>query len=143
LDAFAFRHKPTARRHSICKVCQRDYVRTYHRKDPAAYDLARNERMAGYRARNRAFVEAYLREHPCVDCGIADTIVLEFDHVRGQKRREISILVGEGARLAALYAEILKCVVRCANCHRRRTAQGWEKRGAERWKEGFQPIVAD
>ena len=27
----------------------------------------------------------YKAAHPCADCGIVDPIVLEFDHVRGQK----------------------------------------------------------
>jgi hypothetical protein len=55
-----------------------------------------------------------------VDCGESDPIVLEFDHVRGVKRGEISRLKTM-VSLETLAEEIAKCDVRCANCHRRKT----------------------
>ena len=57
-----------------------------------------------------------------MDCGEADPIVLEFDH-RGDKRAQIVDLIGDHASWPDVFAEIQKCDVRCANCHRRRTAQ--------------------
>lgn len=75
-------------------------------------------------------VTAYLAAHPCVDCGEDDPIVLEFDH-RGDKLFN----VGEAARLGygvpRIMAEIAKCDVRCANCHRRKTyaERGYSHRG--------------
>ena len=71
-----------------------------------------------YKKRNRIFVENYLLEHPCVDCGIKDTRVLEFDHVRGKKDGNISHAVNQIWSLEKLIKEIDKCEVRCANCHR-------------------------
>ena len=72
------------------------------------------------RLRAKDHVLAYLRSHPCVDCGEPDPVVLEFDHLR-DKVRPVSALAHEGVRLAVLDAEILKCDVVCAMCHRRRT----------------------
>ena len=48
--------------------------------------------------------------------------MLDFDHVRGDKVKELSVLVSQGVSVRKLDAEIAKCVVVCANCHRRRTA---------------------
>jgi hypothetical protein len=72
-------------------------------------------------------VRTYLLNHPCVDCGEADPVVLEFDHVRGIKVASVSRMVNIVVALPLLKAEIAKCEVRCANCHRRRTARtlGW------------------
>ena len=62
---------------------------------------------------------SYLREHPCVDCGEDDVVVLQFDHVRGKKRNEVGNL--RACSWKTIWKEIKKCVVRCANCHTRRT----------------------
>ena len=81
-----------------------------------------------YRNRNALFVFHYLSSRPCVDCGETDPVVLDFDHVRGVKRKNISRMLSSTHSLAAISAEIEKCDVRCANCHRRVTA----KRGGMR-----------
>lgn len=72
----------------------------------------------------------YLCEHPCVDCGERDPVVLELDHVRGDKRDNIANLIRSGRSWEPIRAEIAKCEVRCANCHRRATARRngtWKK----------------
>ena len=73
------------------------------------------------RERNRNYVLEYLRSHPCIDCEEGDIIVLEFDHVKGEKICEISTAANSGWSLERLKKEIEKCEVRCANCHRRAT----------------------
>ncbi len=93
--------------------------------------------MAGYRARNRAFIEAYFLAHPCVDCGLIDPIVMEFDHVLPGKRKDMSTMVRDGSPIAKIQREIAKCVVRCATCHRRKTARELSGR------TGVYPRVAD
>ncbi len=74
------------------------------------------------RDRNQAFVGGILGRSSCVDCGEVDPAVLEFDHV-GPKRFAISDAVGGERALAELEAEVARCEVRCANCHRLRTAE--------------------
>lgn len=70
----------------------------------------------------RQFVCEYLSNHPCVDCGEDDIVVLDFDHVRGKKTRGVSQMVqSAGYTLKRIAEEIEKCDIRCANCHRRRT----------------------
>jgi hypothetical protein len=73
------------------------------------------------RHRNRTYVYAYLHDHPCELCGEDDPVVLEFDHV-GAKSREVTAIARHGG-WSDLLAEIEKCRVLCANCHRRSTAQ--------------------
>ncbi len=69
------------------------------------------------------FVASYLDEHPCIDCGESDIVVLEFDHRNpDEKKFTIACCMHNGRCLATLIAEIEKCDVRCANCHRRKTA---------------------
>jgi Zn finger protein HypA/HybF involved in hydrogenase expression len=88
-----------------------------------------NSPMWATRARNQAYVRDLLLESRCADCGLADLMVLEFDHI-GAKNASISELVRGGYSLARLKAEIEQCEVRCANCHRRRTKRS-RGRGAQ------------
>ncbi len=69
----------------------------------------------------------YLATHPCVDCGENDLRLMEFDHVRGQKKAAITVLVNRPSGWKTIEDEIAKCEVRCANCHRIKTCeqQGW------------------
>lgn len=74
------------------------------------------------RERNARFLFDFLSQKRCVDCEISDLLVLEFDHVR-DKRELVTKLANRECSLKTIRAEIAKCEVRCANCHRRRTAK--------------------
>lgn len=124
---FAFRRKDTGALRQECKDC-------YNAKKKKKFILHKSVRAAAAasqtkaRQRNRSFVIDYLREHPCMDCGETDGVVLEFDHVRGEKFMGISPMIWARKTIEALTEEIAKCDVVCANCHRRRTASraGWD-----------------
>ena len=112
---------------SICKPCQKLY---YRENREHLYPLIK-KRTKERSTIIRKFVWDYLSDHPCIDCGISDPIVLEFDHMdRSTKSFQIGKAMQDGYSIERLEGEIAKCVVRCSNCHRRRTAKqlGW-------WKE--------
>jgi hypothetical protein len=67
--------------------------------------------------RSRLITDTYLKEHSCVDCGNSDIRVLEFDH-RNKEEKKFGIAMGRAYSKEVLEAEMLKCDVRCANCHR-------------------------
>lgn len=67
-----------------------------------------------------------LKARPCEDCQKSyPWYVMEFDHVRGKKFKNINCGMGR-LRLAA---EVDKCDVVCANCHAIRTYQRKGKSG--------------
>lgn len=71
--------------------------------------------------KTRERIQQYKRK-PCIDCGIEyPPYVMDFDHVRGEKLGTISQMIG--VPKDKLEAEINKCEVVCANCHRERTHQ--------------------
>jgi len=60
-------------------------------------------------------------ETGCVDCGYdSDPAALDFDHVRGEKTLGVGQM--RGHPWERVFAEIDKCEVVCANCHRIRTS---------------------
>jgi hypothetical protein len=104
----------------VCANCHRR--RTATRARWRRLDIA-NAPFGDVRARrNVGFVYEYLGSSSCIDCGIADPVVLEFDHV-GPKRDAVTALAWSGYSLASIIREIARCEVRCCNCHRRRTAE--------------------
>jgi hypothetical protein len=100
----------------------RDCFKAYYAEQRARHCKRNNALKAARVAEAQAFVLDHLREHPCVDCGEPDPIVLEFDHL-GAKRADVSTLVRRGIQLRILATEIARCDVVCASCHRRRTAR--------------------
>lgn len=84
-------------------------------------------------------LERHLLEHPCVDCGEPDLRVLDLDHEdRTTKVADIARLASMNIAWERIAAEIAKCSVRCANCHRRRTAEqlGYWRHAAEQRRHG-------
>jgi hypothetical protein len=107
-----------------CRTCFAAYFRDRgdtHRRQSYAAKLARQQAL-------RARVLDHLRQHPCVDCGEPDPVVLEFDHL-GTKVASISALMSDTASRTVLDAEMAGFDVVCTNCHRRRTATraGWRR----------------
>lgn len=81
---------------------------------------ARNKRQ---KKKNKEFVHRVKRRFSCVDCGESNPIVLEFDHVRGEKRKNIADMVVNYYSIKTIKNEMRKCDIRCANCHRIKTSE--------------------
>lgn len=126
---FAFADMAKGTRQSHCRKCQAAYRRAHYLANREDYIRREVARIAKYRVENRGLLIAYLLAHPCVDCGCANPVMLDFDH------RDPSTKKGNVTELAMrkpwhlVLEEIAKCDVRCANCHLRRTALqfGWRK----------------
>lgn len=75
---------------------------------------ARKQRLERY-----MFIFSYLKEHPCVDCGESDLMVLEFDHV---EKGDFTVTSAMNSHETFL-RELARCQVRCGSCHRKITYQ--------------------
>ncbi len=130
LNEFSFKIKTLGLRQYQCIKCSRILIRDHYNRNRGYYLEKAKKRNTKIRTEARAFIKEYLLKHPCVDCGESDIIVLEFDHRNSKlKLTEISQLIRAMSSLDAIKKEINKCDVRCANCHRRKTARdfGWFK----------------
>jgi hypothetical protein len=139
IEAFAFANKAKGTRQGRCRSCHAAYRRRHYLRNRATYIRQEVARIRRYRQENRPLLREYLRAHPCVDCGETDIVVLDFDHRDpAQKKKDVNWIAARRPWTQVL-AEIAKCEVRCANCHRRRTAKqfGWRKGGDWRARQGI------
>lgn len=129
IDDFAFHNKAKGTRQGRCRSCHARYRREHYIRKKAIYIEQEVGRIRRYREENRLLIREYLRMHPCVDCGETDIVVLDFDHRDPSAKSYNIIVLATHKGWARMLQEIAKCDVRCANCHRRRTAQqfGWRK----------------
>ena len=100
-----------------CKDCQRSLAKTYYRSNAIKMREQISDAKEARKTIARDYVVDYLKTHPCVDCGVDDIRVLEFDHVRGVKLDGVGRLIAGGYTLKAIQEEIDKCEVRCKNHH--------------------------
>jgi len=104
-----------------CKPCHQAYKREHYEKN--------REQYVASALRSKARLRAILREakdQACADCGRRyPPYVLDFDHREGEEKLfNVSALnQHRWVSPATLRAEIAKCDLVCANCHRERTHQ--------------------
>lgn len=92
---------------------------SYYRTHPEYRARVRELQVA--RRKHNYTIIADAKRPGCADCGEMDPVVLDLDHVRGVKRGNIARLASGNTQV--LIEELAKCEPRCANCHRRATAQ--------------------
>lgn len=121
-DQFNFADKSTGRRKTLCRPCQYSQQRQHYAANKAQYlpRIARNTKAAANR--RRAILRS-MKDRPCADCGVRyPYFVMDFDHRPGEvKAFGVAQHLHRYRTESELRAEIAKCDVVCANCHRFRT----------------------
>lgn len=127
INEFNFKIKALGLRQYQCKECTRLFVKNHYNKNRRYYLKKTQERNIELRLKTLNYQRQYLEQNPCVDCGESDVAVLEFDHIgKVSKFKAISSLIRARYSLEKIKKEINKCEVRCANCHRRKTAKDFK-----------------
>ena len=126
LDQFPPRRRGESRLQSWCRACFAANNARYYLEHHATQKARLLRNTLARREENHLRAIEYLAGHPCVGCGEADVVVLQFHHLR-DKKANVSALINAGATWARIELEIAKCNVLCANCHRLRTAEAWRE----------------
>jgi hypothetical protein len=135
---FPFRNKIKGTRHSYCLLCGRRASKNHYANNVQYYVRKAHVRRKELSDELNGKLYEYLERHACVDCGESDPVVLEFDHVRGKKSYNVSAMGYLFTSWDSLLREIAKCEVRCANCHRRKTA---ERHNSYRYNRRYGPLA--
>ncbi|OGM63491.1 hypothetical protein A3A52_05085 [Candidatus Woesebacteria bacterium RIFCSPLOWO2_01_FULL_39_14] len=105
-----------------CKSCMKVRGRKYYTENrDRQLPLANIRRRRYYREKRDFIINA--KNRPCADCGNKlPSYVMDFDHRDGgDKIVDIARAVTANWSLNKIKAEIEKCDIVCANCHRMRT----------------------
>ena len=128
IEEFPLRNesKSSTYRQSYCKDCRSIMGANWYERNKDYQKANARKHTTEYRDTIREYLWNYLRTHPCVSCGEADPVVLEFHHLHS-KAKAITELVTRITNIESLEEELNKCEVLCSNCHRRLTAKerGW------------------
>jgi hypothetical protein len=131
---FNIRNQQRGLLQSVCRDCQKQDGRDLYANDTERVkEINRSSRQ---RARDeaRSLVYEYLSQAICADCGEKDFNVLTFDHVRGQKKMNVSDMISQGYSLESIKSELEKTEVTCSNCHMRREQK---RRGSGRFGKSW------
>lgn len=123
IEDFNFKIKSKNVYQCQCKECTRKNIKNHYINNRKYYLNKAQKRNLELRTEINNYILGYLKDHCCIDCGESDPVVLEFDHRdRAKKDAHVSGFL-RAMRLDRVKSEIEKCDVRCANCHRKKTAK--------------------
>jgi hypothetical protein len=112
----------------LCGHCKRELPITCFSNSKATKDGLQGGckqcRQTAWHTRKKDRYELILgaKDAPCCDCGMRyPPVCMDFDHVRGVKITNVAAMIGHPYSKEEILAEIEKCDLVCANCHRIRT----------------------
>ena len=80
IEEFNFKKKNLGTRQKSCKDCTRLEVRNHYQKNKNYYLEKARKRNKEIQKNTQKYIWEYLLQHPCIDCGEKDPVVLDFDH---------------------------------------------------------------
>lgn len=92
------------------------YQRKWYQKNKELQIKRNNETQA----KKKEFVLNVRKKSKCVYCNENHIATLDFHHVDAEKKdRTISAMIQDNVSIKRLEEEIAKCIILCANCHRK------------------------
>lgn len=116
LTEFNFKNKTAGRRQAMCRECQRARQRELYRNKYKHYNRDKyNANHKVYRIKMQNIINS-AKSGGCLICGEKEICCLDFHHLHD---KEFVIASGRDVSKKRLLDELSKCIVLCANCHRK------------------------
>lgn len=105
--------------HYLCIECKRLYDRNYH-NNRSEFKKKQKQLHQDTRRKNKLeLVRNYKSNLGCCKCGEKDYACLDFHHISDDKEIDVGLAASRNWSIERLAQEIAKCIVICANCHRK------------------------
>ena len=116
LEEFSWKNKKENKKASECKFCHRKQRRSFYLRNKSR----EIQRAKDQKSKIIFWFKKLKSSFKCSKCGEDHPTTLEFHHLDpNTKKAEVSKLVSEGHKKQTIEEEINKCIVLCANCHRK------------------------
>lgn len=117
-----FHSKGNGQIQTKCKLCQSDYSKVYYQsyKNKIKTNCKKNNKVL--RIRNKNFVNNYKSERGCSNCNEREPVALDFHHTENNKEDSVARMARSSYSIVHILKEIAKCIILCANCHRKHHA---------------------
>lgn len=116
IDEFSWRNKIKKQKHGECKDCYK-ITRKKSYENNKQYYLNKNKRR---RLELKNWFDSYKKDKKCVFCGESESICLDFHHLDNSKKEyNVSNMNYSTYSIKTIKKEIDKCIIVCANCHRK------------------------
>ena len=101
-----------------CRSCRKIINNAHYANSLTRRETIRRNQKQAY-IDSREFITNYKLENPCIVCQEKEPCTLDFHHL-SEKDKSFTIASVIGSKsIKTLKTEIEKCVVLCANCHRK------------------------
>lgn len=121
-EEFNFKNRKNNRRQSYCRKCQKVRQKN-HYEENKPHLIAKARKNKKKQVTKLFDLVTLYKLKPCMDCGLClEPWLMEFDHRPDETKIDnVSTLLQLGISEVTLFAEIAKCDLVCAMCHRKRT----------------------
>lgn len=115
INEFAFRNKAKGIRQPYCHKHRRLRAKIkYQRTKDVVIGKVRLRQN-----KNKNDFKQWKATLRCVVCAENNPVCLDFHHYNNNKETDVAMLKAQGYRLQRILEEAHKCVILCANCHRK------------------------
>lgn len=117
-EDFAWKDQKLNKRFHHCRLCQSKISKRHYHQNKSEY---RKRNIQTTRITHE-YIFNLKAQTACADCGLKyHPVVMDFDHLPEYVKRDHISSLARNRTLAVVKAEIAKCEIVCANCHRMRT----------------------
>lgn len=114
LSEYNYKDKGSKKLQSACKSCVSQAKKASYEKNKQHYVNKASE----YEKSLKTIAREHKAKCGCAKCGEMDPVCLDFHHPNDDKEDNVCTLTRKGNK-TKLLAEMDKCIVLCANCHRK------------------------
>ena len=101
------------------KAYNKEYQKEWYKRNKKAHKINTRKNTKIHRKKMAIFASDYKAEQGCCRCPENDPVCLDFHHTGDNKEIDVSVAIAKAWSQKRIQKEMDKCIIICANCHRK------------------------